>query len=228
MANTCTVEDCDSARYGHGMCSKHYQKAKRRGELPGSKPCQIEDCTKPVKARGWCDKHLARWAANGDPMDAGAGERFANIEDAFAARTTWVSGGCLEFTGSDNGDDYGTMTHAQVRVYAHRYAWERVNGPIPDDVLIDHTCHNHRCCNVAHLRLASNKQNLEHRAGPQRNNRSSGVRGVTFHKQTGKWSTQVAHNGRAIYCGLYTTIAEAEAAVIAKRNELFTHNNRDR
>lgn len=35
---------------------------------------------------------------------------------------------------------------------------------------------------------------------------------------------RVKHNGVLYSAGQYDTIAEAEAAVIAKRNELFTHN----
>jgi len=33
--------------------------------------CSIEDCSNPCKVRGWCSMHYARWARNGDPLDAG-------------------------------------------------------------------------------------------------------------------------------------------------------------
>lgn len=222
--STCTADDCGRDVYGHGMCSKHYQRAKRRGELPSSKPCTIEGCNSALRAHGYCGMHLQRWERTGDPLNAGAYERHDDVESSFWARVKQSSNGCLEYVGSDNGSGYGTMSHNGSRVYAHRYAWERVNGTIPDGLFIDHMCHNRRCCNVEHLRLATNKQNLENRAGPQKNNFSSGVRGVTFHKGTRKWVAQMGHDGQSVYVGLYETIAEAEAAVTARRNELFTHN----
>jgi len=109
---------------------------------------------------------------------------------------------------------------------AHRYAYERANGPIPDGLVIDHKCHNILCCEASHLRLATTKQNMEHRAGPNRNNKSSGVRGVVKHGSG--WKARVMHNGKTIHCGTYRTIPAAEAAVIAMRIELFTHNLIDR
>ena len=35
-------------------------------------------------------------------------------------------------------------------------------------------------------------------------------------------------NGKRHHVGYFTTVQDAEAAVIAKRNELFTHNDLDR
>ena len=36
------------------------------------------------------------------------------------------------------------------------------------------------------------------------------------------------HDGRRYYVGRFDTLAAAEVAAIAKRNELFTHNELDR
>jgi len=47
-------------------------------------------------------------------------------------------------------------------------------------------------------------------------------------KTRGKWRAEVTHHGRKFHVGLFASIDEAEAAVIAKRNELFTHNAADR
>lgn len=41
----------------------------------------------------------------------------------------------------------------------HRVAWEAVNGPIPEELTIDHECRVKRCFNPAHLRLLTNEAN---------------------------------------------------------------------
>ena len=38
----------------------------------------------------------------------------------------------------------------------------------------------------------------------------------------------MGHRGVHHYLGLFPTLEQAEAAVVAKRNELFTHNDMDR
>jgi len=42
---------------------------------------------------------------------------------------------------------------------AHRVVWIAHNGPVPDDLVVDHVCHNRVCCNPAHLRLLSDSEN---------------------------------------------------------------------
>lgn len=69
-------------------------------------------------------------------------------------------GPCLDFIGSDNGHGYGQFAyHGNRAGYAHRYAWERVHGPIEDGLTVDHLCRNRRCCNVEHLELVTRLEN---------------------------------------------------------------------
>lgn len=42
---------------------------------------------------------------------------------------------------------------------AHRVVWERVHGPIPVGMTVDHRCRNRVCCNHLHLRLLTNVAN---------------------------------------------------------------------
>jgi hypothetical protein len=66
---------------------------------------------------------------------------------------------------------------------------------------------------------------MEHRKGAARSNRSSGIRGVYWDKQAGKWLAMAQHNGKNHNAGRFDTIVEAEHAVIAKRLEVFTHSD---
>lgn len=122
---------------------------------------------------------------------------------------------------------YGLFKAAGRPQAAHRISYLLTFGAIPEGLFVDHVCHNKRCVNPAHLRLATNKENQEHRLGAQANSRS-GVRGVSWHKVTKQWRAVVQHSGQQIHIGYFRTVAEAEAAVVAKRNELFTRNDLDR
>ncbi|MEB4212327.1 hypothetical protein [Mycobacterium sp. 94-17] len=53
----------------------------------------------------------------------------------------------------------------------------------------------------------------------------SGVVGVTWHEPTGKWRARVKHNGNSIHVGLFSDLAEAEAAVTAKRAALQNYSS---
>lgn len=50
---------------------------------------------------------------------------------------------------------YCQMNFGKKRVLVHRWAWERVNGPIPDGLVTDHRCRVRKCFNVKHLRIVT-------------------------------------------------------------------------
>ena len=138
------------------------------------------------------------------------------------------SGECWTWLGTISGSwRYGMFRHNGRMLLAHRFAYERYVGQIPDGKVVDHLCHTTACVRPDHLRLVSIKQNAEHRAGPNKNT-TSGVRGVSWRSDMRKWGATVGHEGKRIRLGHFATIAEAEAAVLAKRRELFTHNDADR
>jgi hypothetical protein len=68
-------------------------------------------------------------------------------------------GPCLIYLGADNGNGYGQFRFNYRNGYAHRYAWERVNGPIPDGLTVDHLCRVRRCVEVTHLELVDGVTN---------------------------------------------------------------------
>lgn len=183
--------------------------------------CTIDGCGNPYVARGMCSKHyeVEKWAGRIPPRPT-MSERFWAKVDKRGPDECW------EWEAVRRGG-YGRFSVKGRLREAHRVAYELTFGPIGDGMMIDHRCHNHPCCNPAHLREATHKQNSENRAGPTRLNRSSGVRGV-HRSSKNRWVAEMNHNGERFRVGLFRTVAEAEAAVIAKRNELFTHNDRDR
>lgn len=67
--------------------------------------------------------------------------------------------GCHLWTGSTN-LGYGRFKFAGKSYLAHRVAWELVHGCIPKGMHVDHVCRNRRCCNPAHLRVVTPRQNV--------------------------------------------------------------------
>ena len=181
--------------------------------------CSIEGCDKPPKKRGWCHMHYARWWRYGDASKPGpGGEHFSDPEQSFSTRTV-RDGDCLAWTGSRSTGGYGQIHVGGRDVGAHRYAWERENGPIPDGMFIDHVCHRRDCVNIGHLRLATVPENGANRAGADISNRSTGVRNV--YRSGSGFRAAITHNGTYIHIGSYRTVDEASAAAKEARQELF-------
>lgn len=133
---------------------------------------------------------------------------------------------CWLWTAAITPRGYGQFVVDGKKVAAHRFIYEQLIAPIPDGMQLDHLCRIRRCVRPDHCRIATNKENHEHVG--VRLDSTSGVRGVAWDKARGRWHARVKHNYKTFHLGRFLTLEEAEAAVIAKRNELFTHNDLDR
>jgi len=68
---------------------------------------------------------------------------------------------CWPWIGAQSVDGYGVITaHGKVK-HAHRAAYERAHGRIPDGLVIRHMCNNPLCCNPKHLQRGTRKDNSE-------------------------------------------------------------------
>ena len=149
-------------------------------------------------------------------MKKTAEERFWEKVDKTGDCWLWVAS-CLP-TG------YGHFWYEGEYVRSHRFAYALAHGDIPEGLQVDHRCHTRNCVRPDHLRLVTNAQNAQNRRGATRTS-ATGVRGVHWNKRDRKFVAQVGFNGKHIYAGYFDTLEEAEAAAIAKRRELFSHDD---
>jgi len=69
-------------------------------------------------------------------------------------------GECLVFTGCVNNKGYGKVgVRDEGPQYAHRISYVHHHGPIPDDMVVMHSCDNPPCVEPTHLSLGSKAEN---------------------------------------------------------------------
>ena len=67
---------------------------------------------------------------------------------------------CIESKRGITTNGYSRIFINGKQVQAHRWAWELINGRIPDDLVIDHICRNRKCVAIDHLRMVSQQENV--------------------------------------------------------------------
>jgi len=103
---------------------------------------------------------------------------------------------------------------------AHRLAWLYVHGVWPSKRL-DHkdTVKDHNW--IKNLREVTNSENMQNQTKAQHNSKT-GLLGVTFHKNTGKYQAQITINGKIKYLGLFITGKLAYNAYLKEKRKLHT------
>jgi hypothetical protein len=87
------------------------------------------------------------------------------LPDWFETRYEVLPNGCWEWQGSRRDTGYGRCKWNGVLREAHRMSYEHYVGPIPEGLVLDHYkhpqdgCIGPSCCNPAHVRPASRREN---------------------------------------------------------------------
>lgn len=122
------------------------------------KLCGIEGCGRPFLAHGLCSLHYARVRRYGSPLIA----RKDTLAKRFWLHVTPAGpNDCWEWKGSRHKQGYGMIRHNGKTIKGHRASWMIHNGPIPPGQVVRHDCDNPPCCNPNHLRLGTQRQNIQ-------------------------------------------------------------------
>jgi hypothetical protein len=133
------------------------------------KRCSVPECDRKHYGQGFCGKHYKTAYKSGAIKNprlerkvplAVRLEKYSHIDPL---------SGCIEWFDAKDGCGYGKLFVNKKTVSAHRIAYELVNGPIPEGLIVLHKCDNTSCVNAAHLFLGTHKDNAIDRNAKGRN-----------------------------------------------------------
>ncbi len=159
---SCSAEDsCPNVPFRKGLCNKHYRQSlgKTCSECPSTH----------VVAQGLCVTHYTRKQRHGDV------ETVAFIKGDDDARF-WShvdrrgDNECWPWTSYKDRKGYPIFRLPESPRRAHRWAYERFVGPIPEGMTIDHVrdkgCTRKDCVNfLMHLEVVTNEVNVMRGSG---------------------------------------------------------------
>jgi len=168
MQGTCNIDGCD--RVGtirRGLCGMHYERFRVTGTTISSRPnlgllCAVEGCETLRGTRTHCRMHAARLLRTGSVGDIAPSRTTPSqsIRGRLLAHTRRTDTGCLEWTAYRDRNGYGRISVWGGRQLVHRVAWIDANGPIPDGMCVCHHCDNPPCCDLTHLFLGTQSDNM--------------------------------------------------------------------
>lgn len=172
--------DVPSGRpFARTWCSTCYSRWQRHGDVAYVPPhrqtrhcanCFLEVLPGQPFRRNWCRSCYEKWFDQGDPNHVPK----TTLGQRKNREITIHPSGCLLL--KPNASGYTQVRRADgTKTGAHVIAWEAVNGPVPDGLVIDHVCHNealargecapgvcyHRSCvNPEHLEAVTDGENI--------------------------------------------------------------------
>lgn len=146
----------------------------------------------------------------------GSPRRPVGLRDRFE-RKVLRTNTCWLWTAGRQGDGYGTFCVNGKMKLAHRVSYELYVGPIPDGLVIDHSCSVRNCVRPDHLRATTQARNCQNLSGG--NKGRSLPRNV--YRVRGKFQVTVGFERALHYLGVYETVEDAERVATAARAEMF-------
>lgn len=120
--------------------------------------------------------------------------------------------------GTQNGNGYIRIALAGKRYYAHRLAWLKFYGEMPDGE-IDHINGIGNDNRIANLRLAQRSENAANQG--KRSSNTTGFKGVSWSLSRKKFVAQITVNKKNKFLGHFSNPSDAHAAYTRAAKEFF-------
>jgi hypothetical protein len=123
--------------------------------------CSVDACTRNHLAKGYCQLHYNRLRNTGT-TDARVRP---TTEELFWSKVSKTST-CWLWTAA-RGEEGHALFHVERKsIPAYRWSWEKLRGPIPEGLVLDHLCRVPWCVNPDHLEPVKNGTNVLRGIGP--------------------------------------------------------------
>jgi hypothetical protein len=190
--------------------------------------CLFVDCRNSIRSRGLCNKHYIQQRRSGalniKQIDVNAPLfdiaksllKYSADDGVFYWASDWFVAKAGDVAGRINKNGYRIIGLCGRQIYAHRLAWLFVNGVEPTSTIdhIDGNRQNNAIVNLRDVSMSINSQNLK---GAKAGNKS-GLLGVAYRKDLGKWQSGITIGGQQTYLGVFDNKEDAHAAyLVAKR-----------
>lgn len=122
----------------------------------------------------------------------------------FYEKTQPSPDGCILWTKSTDDTGYGKFyagppARSSTFERAHRWIWMHHNGPIPDGLVLRHTCDVYACVSMDHLILGTQAQNVEDMVQRGRHSQKSRTHCAQGHEFTPE-NTRIYAKGKKRQC----------------------------
>lgn len=226
----CSVKGCKNKVLAKGLCGTHYSKKYRKGV---AKECEVEGCDN--KAMGnkakYCTKHKTQIERYGKILSR---TRFHKNEITIKNDVAFI---CLYNKRHEQVsrakidiEDIDLVKNHKWHLGSNGYVETKINRKtmsmhnivmhnIPVKKQYDHISRDkvdNRKWNLREATKSQNGMNVDVRA-----NNTSGVTGVHWRKDMGKWCARIKKCGKTIYLGSYKNKEDAVSARIKAELKLF-------
>lgn len=86
--------------------------------------------------------------------------RNSGLPEAVERRVHLDESGCWVWWGARQKFGYGNVKVNKKHWRVHRLAYELLRGPVPEGLVLHHTCGNKPCCNPDHLEPVTQRENI--------------------------------------------------------------------